>query len=309
MEINILFEHLLQQFKTAYHKAISAAVYYIQGLYKRIDRDNVFLMGGGLTFSFLTCIIPLILILFAIVGRLLEVPQIEQQINSFIEQAIPYRESAVFVKSIVLNRIIEFKHFKTLAGYLGAAGLFFAASGLVSSLRTILNSIFGIERGKNVLLAKLRDFGIILLVVIIFLLSIVFISITEIIRNLAGKIWFLSVFNIAFVKYFVLSLFTFLIILAVFYFIYTIIPYKKINKKILLVSAFWAALLWEIAKQLFGLYLAHSANLSQIYGAYVFIVAVVFWLYYSSVVVIIGAEIGQLYSERRKKSIQATEMN
>jgi membrane protein len=87
---------------------------------------------------------------------------------------------------------------------------------------------------------------------------------------------------------------------GIFYFIYYVIPYRKIKKRILVVSAFWAAFLWEIAKQLFGIYLTYSANLSKIYGAYVFIVALVFWLYYSSVVIIIGAEIGQLFSERIK---------
>ncbi len=292
---------VLKIIEAIHQKIKSSLVYYVAGLYHRIGDHNVFLMGGGLTFSFVTCIIPFILIMFSILGRLLEIPQIEQQITSFTENLIPYPESATFVKSILLNRIAEFKQFKTLAGYVGAVGLFFAASGLVSSLRTILNSIFGIENGKNIFVAKLRDFGIILLVIVIFLLSSVIIPMIEIIRNLAGKIWFLGVFNIGFVKYFVLSLFSFLIIWIVFYFIYTIIPYRKINKKASLVSAFWAALFWELAQQIFGLYLAYSANLSRIYGAYVFVVAVVFWLYYSSIVVIIGAEIGQLFFERNKE--------
>ena len=67
------------------------------------------------------------------------------------------------------------------------------------------------------------------------------------------------------------------------------------------VSALWATLLWELAKQLFGLYVSYSANLSRVYGAYVFIVAVILWLYYSSVVVIVGAEIGQLYIDRHSE--------
>lgn len=291
---------IINKIEIIYYKIRSSAIYYIKGLYHRVDDDNTFLLGGGLTFSFVTCIIPFILILFSILGKLLEVPEVENQINTFVEKIIPYKESAGFVKSIVHARITEFRQFRTLAGYLGAVGLFFAASGLVSSLRTILNSIFGIDKNKNVFIAKLRDFGIILLVVIIFLLSIGFISLIEVIRNLAGKIWFLNALNLGFLKYFLLPFLSFLIMLGIFYFIYYVIPYKKIQKRILLVSAFWAAFLWEIAKQLFGFYLTYSANLSKIYGAYVFIVAVVFWLYYSSVVIIIGAEIGQLFSERIK---------
>lgn len=296
-----------QRIELIYYKIKSSIVYYITGLYNRLDDHHVFLIGGGLTFSFVTCIIPFVLITFSILGTLLEVPEIELQITSFIQQMVPYQESAEFLRSIILNRIAEFKEFRTLAGLLGVIGLFFAASGLVSSLRTILNSIFGSGKNKNVLVAKLRDFGIIILVIGIFLILVITIPVIEVIRNLAGKIWFLSFFDIVLIKDVFLSLISLTIILAVFYFIYGVIPYRKIGKSILLVSALWAAILWEIAKQAFGLYLAYSANLSRIYGAYVFVVAVVFWLYYSSIVVIIGAEIGQLFHERKRHSGKSDE--
>jgi len=276
-------------------------IYYTEGLFNRIISHSVFLIGGGLTFSFITCIIPFVLIVFSVLGKLLEVPEVERQINSFIENAIPYQQPAELVKSIVSARISEFKQFRTLAGYLGLIGLFFAASGLVGSLRTILNIIFGIAKDKNVLIAKLRDFGIIVLVGILFLISVVLIPVMEIIRNLTDRIWFLHILDIGFLTRLFLSLISFVMILGIFYFIYYVIPYKKPSKKTLFIGSFWAAVLWEIVKQLFGLYLAYSANLSQIYGAYVFMVAVVFWLYYSSVVVIIGAEIGQLHAERIQK--------
>lgn len=287
--------------KNRYLRSKETLLYYAEGLFKRISSENIFLIGGGLTFSFITCMIPFVLILFSILGKLVEVPEVEQQINSFIENAIPYREPADLVKSVVSARISEFKHFRTLAGYVGVIGLFFAASGLVGSLRTILNSVYGIGKDKNVFIAKLRDIGIIFLVGILFLISVVLIPAIEIIRNLTDKIWFLHILDIGFLKHLFLSLISFVMILGIFYFVYSVIPYKKLSKKTLFISSFWAAFLWEIVKQLFGLYLAYSANLSQIYGAYVFMVAVVFWLYYSSVVIIIGAEIGRLYSERFQK--------
>ncbi len=64
------------------------------------------------------------------------------------------------------------------------------------------------------------------------------------------------------------------------------------------VSALMATIFWEIARQIFGYYLAHAAALDRVYGAYLFLVAVVLWIYYSSLMFILGAEIGQLYRER-----------
>ena len=45
----------------------------------------------------------------------------------------------------------------------------------------------------------------------------------------------------------------------------------------------------------------HVATFKKIYGAYVAAIVVVFWIYYTAIVFIIGAEIGQLYRERREK--------
>lgn len=65
-----------------------------------------------------------------------------------------------------------------------------------------------------------------------------------------------------------------------------------------LVSALWAAVLWEIAKQAFGYYLNHLASIERVYGAYALGAGLVFWVYYASMVFVLGAEIGQLYRER-----------
>jgi len=40
--------------------------------------------------------------------------------------------------------------------------------------------------------------------------------------------------------------------------------------------------------------------MTRVYGAYTLLIAVVFWIYYSAVVFIVGAEIGQLYRERAR---------
>ena len=45
------------------------AVHYVWGLYLRTDEHHLFLMGGGLAFSLFVCIVPFVLIVFAVLGR------------------------------------------------------------------------------------------------------------------------------------------------------------------------------------------------------------------------------------------------
>jgi membrane protein len=84
-----------------------------------------------------------------------------------------------------------------------------------------------------------------------------------------------------------------------FYLIFKLVPFGFVNPKVALISSITAAVLSESLKFLFILYLLFFADYQKVYGAYAAIVAVIFWIYYSSLTFVIGAEIGQLYKEKR----------
>ncbi|MCX6826153.1 MAG: YihY/virulence factor BrkB family protein, partial [candidate division Zixibacteria bacterium] len=145
--------------------------YYFGGLYQRINEHHLFLLSGGLAFSLIVCIIPFVLIIFSILGNVLQDSFLQSQVNSFIDRVIPYEDYASFAKNLILSRIEEFKIYKNIAGYVGVIGLLIAASGLFSSMRTILNRVYGTDKGKKFVIAKLRDLGMVLLVLGFFLIS------------------------------------------------------------------------------------------------------------------------------------------
>jgi membrane protein len=247
--------------------------------------------------------IPFVLILFWILGNFLNSVELELQINVLIDQMIPYQTYSDFVKSVITKRISEAVEYKNIAGIIGFVGLFFAASGFFSSLRTVLNKVFGQDKDINLFLGFLRDFGIILVSISIFLLLTFLLPILDILRLASERIDFLKflqygLFQQAFTTFVSVSVLTIL-----FAIIYRYIPTVKIRRRSAVVGALWAAFLWELAKRLFGLYIYNFPTLSNIYGTYVLIIVVVFWIYYSSMVFIIGAEIGELFNQRLNASI------
>jgi len=273
--------------------------HYFGGLYNRIDDHHVFLNASGLAFELFLCIIPFILIIFAVLGSILASNNIQYQINLLIDTIIPYEEYSEFVKKIIFTRINEVIEYKTIAGIIGGFGLFFAASGLFSSMRTILNQVFGITKSVNLLLGKLRDFALVVMVILIFFLTTICAPIIDVLGQSAGQFKELEFFKAPIFQHFFLSLLSFSIIFVVFSVLYFTVPVKKIKKRAIWISAFWAALLWEAAKQLFGFYLYNFSSFGKIYGTYALVVVVAFWIYFSSVVFIIGAEIGKLFQERQ----------
>jgi len=287
------------QFKPLYIKFKIFFKHYIIGLSKRVDEHHVFLLAGGLAFSLLVCVIPFFLIMFAVLGNILSSHNIQSQVNLAVDTIIPYDNYSEFVKNIIFTRINEVIEYKNVAGIVGGFGLLFAASGLFSSMRTILNKVVGIETNVHFLIGKLKDFALVIMVILIFFITTITSPILDLIIQAAQGWESLSFFKSSVFEHFLLSVISLVLIFIVFFILYITVPVRKLSRNSTLISALWAAVLWETAKQGFGFYLHHFTTFGRIYGTYALIVVVAFWIYYSCIVFIIGAEIGRLYIERK----------
>jgi membrane protein len=165
-------------------------------------------------------------------------------------------------------------------------------------MRTVLNKIFGTDVDINFFLGKLRDFLFIMLAILLLFISTLAFPILEVLRNISGSTTFLQIFNQPFFQQIYTTLISFVLILILMYLFYRIIPTKKIRRKSAVVGAAWSAFLWVGAKILFGYYITHFQTWGRIYGTYALIIVIAFWIYYTAVVFIVGAEIGKLFDER-----------
>jgi len=275
--------------------------HYIGGLYRKVDQHHVFLLAGGLAFSLFACIIPLLFIIFAVLGSALERIPIAEEISVLVDRLIPYPEYASSLKEFLFSRVDEFRVHKNLAGIIGFVGLLFASRGLFSSMRTILNTVYEAHSSRPAIVGVLRDMGLVVLVLLYFLLSTTVIPVLGVVKTLALNSELLSNFRIGFLQDLAVETGSFLLIVAAFYSMYFFIPQIKLRKRVIGVSALSAAVLWQIAEHLFGFYLTHAATLKRVYGAFTLLIVVALWIYYTSIVFIISAEIGQLFRERMRK--------
>jgi len=281
-----------------------SVIYYMVGFFNKIDEHHVFLISSGLAFSIILCIIPFNLILFYILGRFLDSGEIRNQIFTFINNLIPYEEYAEYVKSIISSKLFEFVRYKNTAGIVGVFGLFFTASGLFSSMRVILNRIFGVAKDLNFFIGMLKDMGLILLVILFFFFTVIALPALEVFINAATSFKFLGLFSFSYIQKFAWDTISFVLIFLTFYAIYYIVPIIKMERNVVLFSAFWTSFLWQAAKIIFGFYVYHLASFGKVYGTYALIAVVFFWIYYSSIIFVVGAEMGLLYKQKREKKIK-----
>lgn len=89
---------------------------------------------------------------------------------------------------------------------------------------------------------------------------------------------------------------TFIVISVLFAIIFKFLPDAKVKWRHVRTGAIFTAILFMVGRYLIGLYIESTATEST-YGAAGSIVVLLVWIYYSSVILYIGAEFTQVYTE------------
>ncbi len=272
--------------------------YYLVKLFKRIDEHHLFQSAAALAYTLLLSLIPLFMILFSIFGSVVNVEAFQDQISAFINDTIPYPDAAKYLKNVILTRVPDVIQYKTFAAYGGSIALFFTATWFFGMLRSVLNNIFHVKDEVGFFLGFLRDIGMVILIIIFIILSTFALPTISVFIKSAEQVEFLRKYEISYLLQSLVSFVSFLVIFIMLFVFYYLIPYEKLGTRVPIVAAFWATVLWAFAKNLFGIYASNFLSASNIYGAFILIIVVAFWIFYSSILFLIGAEIGQLYRER-----------
>jgi membrane protein len=273
--------------------------YYFGGIFRKIEDDHIFLAAAGIAFSLILSFIPFILVLFAILGNIISPDALLKQISELIDTTIPYPEHAEFVKEFFRKRLPSVFSYKDTAAYIGVFGLMFTSTWLFSSLRSILNHIFEVDKKKSAWYGLIKDFGMILLVMLIITLSTVIFPVMRIMIDYALESPLFQELHLNTLISYLLSFSSFFILFGLFYLFYFAIPYERIGHKVILISSLTTTILWASAKYVFGYYVNYFLKAENLYGAFLLFIVILFWIFYSSILFLIGAEVGMLYKKRK----------
>lgn len=184
---------------------------------------------------------------------------------------------------------------------IGIGILLFSATGVMAQLQFSLNKAWGVEPDPehggmmNFVLKRLLSLGMV--VVIAFLLLVSFVLTTfvdEIMRVVEG----VTPEGIAWVTTIVLhNLVTLIVITFLFASMFKILPDAKMAWKDLWLGSAVTAFLFILGKTIIGMYLQNSQVAGTWGSTAASMVLILVWVYYSSLIVLIGAEFTQCYAE------------
>jgi membrane protein len=93
------------------------------------------------------------------------------------------------------------------------------------------------------------------------------------------------------------------VITTLFALVYRVLPDVELAWRDVLTGAFVTAVLFTLGKQVIGFYLGQSATASS-YGAAGSVIVLLLWVYYSTQILLLGAEFTRVYAEAHGKRPQ-----
>ena len=284
--------------------------YYLRGLYRELTAKNVFLWAQAIAFKVLVTIVPIVILGTGIVGRILQGKDAFTTVERFIRGLLPPSQSNELIT--FLGQVQDASG--TIVG-LGGIGLFLSAVSLFITLRIAVSNAFeqNWHQERSLLWGYVFDVRMVLQVGFLFLLT-VGLSVglpSFFISFILGDLgdngqWLHWLWNRT--LWMTGLLLPFLITTAMFFQLYYLVPQPHPRKRSALSGALIAGILWEATKQAFTYYATYvgqfdqyqtgAEGLSALGNTFGLIIAFVFWVYFSSIVLMLGAVIASLHEHR-----------
>ena len=262
---------------------------------KKFNDDNGFFLSSGIAFNILINLIPFIMLLLGLVGTYLYNDQaVLNHIRAYLRNVAPTLDPKI------IGSFMDLIENRQIVGILGFVGLLWISTWVFSSLRIALNIVFRIEKRRGMLRGIGIDLLMVLLVGILLLVSMILSSVVTFLQGYHGRI---PVAIGPTIQWILKYLLPFFLTYCMFFLIFKIIPDKKVHFKSALQAALFTGLLWELAKHFFGWYVVHLTGYSIFYGSLSTLVIFVLWVYYSSTILVVGAEFAYFLEEDRQRSM------
>lgn len=277
-------------------------LYYLKSVGRDYFADDVFFHASALSFQVMLCLIPTVLLIIWVLGTFLSREAIMKQIEILSAYALPSRiHSVEQARRMFVSRAQLFTRHKELFGVLGLVGFFWTSLGLVSTLRKTIFSVLDIQVNMSFIRQTLYDLRLLLIAGFFLVSSTVVTTLFAFLREAAillphGHVRF------ALVRVAVPMLSGFGLTFLLYFFIYRFISYGRLRSSSAAFGALWAGILFELSKHIFTLYLTQATRLTEVYGALEVIIGLLIWIFYSSTVFIVGAELAHANLKRKALS-------
>ena len=264
--------------------------------------DKGMKLSAALAYYTIFALAPLLLLLISLAGIFLGKDAIQGKVFEELNGLIG-ASAALQIQDMI--KAIELSDKSTFALVIGIFTLFIGATSIFGEIQDSINIIWKVKakpkKGwlkllKNRLLSSsiIVSLGFLLIVSLI-ANGVILALMDRLSRFLPDMtVWIANILNTAI---------TFIVITILFGAIFKVLPDVKIKWKDVRTGAIFTACLFLIGRFLIGLYISTTATGST-FGAAGSLIVVLVWIYYTAVILYLGAEFTQVYAEYKGHHIE-----
>jgi len=266
----------------------------LQLLYQRIREHNLPDLGAQMAFYLTMSFIPFLILIITILSF---TPLVSQDFLMNLNWLLPEETSALVIR--VLGELTRGRSV-TLVSVSIITAVWGASRGIRATQRAVnvaYRQVDSRRMWKKLLSALFLTFVLALAVTVAF----VGLVMGQVIgRALQGALHLPDSFTPAWtvLRYLV----SFVFMAGVFSLMYLLLPRRRAGLAGVLPGAVFCTLGWVATSQLFSWYVSRFADYSLVYGSLGAVVALIFWLYLSSMVFLLGGEINGMLVEKKESS-------
>jgi membrane protein len=239
--------------------------------------------AAGLVYTTLLSLVPFLAVMFSVLKAFGAHHQIEPLLNQILEPLGPKGAE-------VTSQIIEFvENLKVgVLGAVGVAGLFYTTYSLIDKIEQALNAIWRVKLGRT-WARKFTDYLSVVLVGPVLIFTAFGLLASAQSNTLVNRVMELEPFGTMLILG--AKLLPFMLLCAVFTFIYKFVPNTQVTVRSALIGGLTAALLWGLAGEAFTTFVAASGKYSAIYSGFAVLILFLLWLYAGWLIILVGAQV------------------
>ena len=275
-------------------KYITFIYHFIHDVFVEYKRDHGNLFAAAISFFGLISFIPLILLGVGVFGII--IGSYDMALETVLKFARDFIPIDIYDIETYLRGLSN--QSKVLSG-LGLLGLLWSGSQVFVILQQVMNVALDVKESVSFLRGRWVALIIVASAGMLFLFSIAFTSAMIAARHY--RVVGFQADDFRFFWDFISILLPIIISTLAFTLIYKYLPTKTIGTSGPIAGGITAGILFEIAKYLFRFYVIHVAQFHAVYGSLGSVLMLVIWIYYVSVIAVLGAEVASVYVKRVKK--------
>jgi len=260
---------------------------------------DLFFYASSLSFQVVLCLVPTVFMIIWILSIFFSRETLLDQLGVIVSHALPRETNfAEVARSFFMDRARIFIGHKKILGAVGLIGFLWTSLALMSALRKTVFNVIGVASHRSFLRQTVYDMRVLLIAGFFLTASTVVTWIFTALRTAAMQLP-AGQMRFTLIRFCVPILFALVLTFFLYFFIYRFLSYGKIGSSSAAFGAFWAASFYELAKDIFAVYVARIGNYVQTYGTLEAIFSSILWIFYSSIVFILGVELANINSLRR----------